>query len=469
MVHQVRTTGIGSFILNCTIIHYTFASPYDFSFQDANHLLPYPIVSTGQRACFDDERRVISPPKPGEPFYGQDAQVPQRKPAYRDNGDGTVTDLNTGLMWTRDPGPKMTYSEALQKVRHCRVGGYDDWRLPTIKELYSLILFSGIEPRLDSPSTLGVRPFVDTWYFAFRYGRLDKGERIIDAQFATSTLYTGRSFHRGPLMFGVNFADGRIKAYPTRGKAYYVLYVRGNPRYGKNDFRDNGDGTVTDRATGLMWMKYDSGYLKAGPRSDGRMTWQEALKWASDLTYAGYSDWRLPTAKELQSIVDYTRSPDATNSPAIDPIFQATEIINEDGNRDFPYYWTGTTHVGPKGGQNAVYIAFGRGLGWLTDPFTGRKVLVDVHGAGCQRSDPKKGDPKEYPFGRGPQGDVVRIFNFVRCVRSIQPASTAEGTARLSDGRLHSLAESGSDYKPSPFHRRKSPVDEPRGKVKQGL
>ena len=42
---------------------------------------------------------------------------------------------------------------------------------------------------------------------------------------------------------------------------------------------------------------------------------------------------------------------------------------------------------------------------------------VDVHGAGAQRSDPKAGDPAMFPHGRGPQGDVIRINNFVRVVR----------------------------------------------------
>ena len=43
--------------------------------------------------------------------------------------------------------------------------------------------------------------------------------------------------------------------------------------------------------------------------------------------------------------------------------------------------------------------------------------LMDVHGAGSQRSDPKDGVPADYPHGHGPQGDVIRIFNLVRCVR----------------------------------------------------
>ena len=45
----------------------------------------------------------IDRPQPAEPFYGQDAQYQGIQPAYRDNGDGTVTDLNTGLVWQRTP------------------------------------------------------------------------------------------------------------------------------------------------------------------------------------------------------------------------------------------------------------------------------------------------------------------------------------------------------------------------------
>ena len=42
---------------------------------------------------------------------------------------------------------------------------------------------------------------------------------------------------------------------------------------------------------------------------------------------------------------------------------------------------------------------------------------MDVHGAGAQRSDLKTGNPEDYPYGRGPQGDAIRIYNYVRCVR----------------------------------------------------
>ncbi|KUJ94418.1 MULTISPECIES: DUF1566 domain-containing protein [Archaeoglobus] len=108
----------------------------------------------------------------------------------------------------------------------------------------------------------------------------------------------------------------------------------GEPFYGQDaqftvnppEYADNGDGTVTDKATGLMWVKDDSGYC---------MNWKEALEYVQKMNeqgYLGYSDWRLPNAKELQSIVDYTRSSDASDPSkrgvAIEPIFTVTSIIN---------------------------------------------------------------------------------------------------------------------------------------------
>jgi hypothetical protein len=199
-------------------------------------------------------------------------------------------------------------------------------------------------------------------------------------------------------------------------KTFFVIYVRGNTDYGKNVFKDNGDNTITDSATGLMWMKGDSGTLNAGDEKDGALTWEQALIWAESLEYGGYSDWRLPNAKELQSIVDYTRSPSTTDSAAIDPLFIATPVIDEGGATNYPFYWTGTTHASNMAGSKAVYVAFGEALGWMMSP-AGDYTLMDVHGAGAQRSDPKIGNSADYPYGHGPQGDVIRIYNYVRCVR----------------------------------------------------
>ncbi|MDF7799341.1 DUF1566 domain-containing protein [Pontiellaceae bacterium B1224] len=361
----------------------------------------YPIVDTGQTLAYGND-------------IGQDAHYEANAPSYTDNENGTVTDNVTGLMWTQDPGTKMSFNAAVEGAAKCNVGGYDDWRLPTIKELYSLIQLNGTDPDPMSTDTSGLKPFIDDSVFKFTYGKQKDGDRIIDSQFATSTKYVSTTMRGDETMFGVNFADGRIKGYglvDPRGrgaKTFYVLYVRGGSNYGVNQFKENGDGTITDEATGLTWMKADSG--------EG-MDWPTALKYAETMEFAGHSDWRLPNAKELQSIIDYTRSPDTTGSAAIDPIFQCSEIINEGGKKDFAQYWTSSTHPGAKSSDTAVYFAFGRSLGFMQDRRTGEYQLMDVHGAGSQRSDPKVGDASKFPHGRGPQGDVIRIDNMVRLVR----------------------------------------------------
>jgi len=80
----------------------------------------------------------------------------------------------------------------------------------------------------------------------------------------------------------------------------------------------------------------------------------------------------------------------------------------------YPFFWTSTTHLdGANPYSGAVYIAFGEGLGQMNGN------LLDVHGAGCQRSDPKSGDINDYPQYFGPQGDIRYVYNYVRAVRTI--------------------------------------------------
>ncbi len=367
----------------------------------------YALVDTDQNTCYDNSD-AITCPESGESFYGQDAQHAGNAPRYADNDDGTVTDNVTGLMWQQDPGAKMIWNEAADGADSFDLAGYTDWRLPTIKELYSLILFSGIDPSgYGGTDTTGLVPFMDVDYFDFEYGDTSAGDRLIDSQWATSSIYNATVMNGQECFFGVNFADGRIKCYPTSEKGYFTIYVRGNTGYGRNDFVDNGDGTITDNATGLIWTQDDSGT---------GLNWQEALAWVearNEASHLGYSDWRLPNAKELQSIVDYARSPYATDSAAIDPLFNVTLITNEAEQIDYPYYWSNTSHVntGPAPGSGAAYVAFGRAMGYMNGQW------MDVHGAGAQRSDPKIGDPGDWPTGHGPQGDAIRIYNYVRPVR----------------------------------------------------
>ena len=394
----------------------------------------FSIVDTDQTNCYNNTS-VATCPSVGAAFYGQDAQYTGNSPSYQDNGDGTVTDLNTGLMWQQGFNAKMTFDNAKNAVNTFSLAGHSDWRLPTIKELYSLIQFSGYDVSSWN-DTIGAIPFIDTSYFPFAYGDPNT-ERIIDAQYWSSNVYNGLTMGQDSTVFGVNFADGRIKGYPSQAigppgnqstMTSYTKFVRGGNNYGTNNFVDNGDGTITDLATGLMWLQDDSGHLNAGSNNDGTMNWEDALDWAENLTTAGYSDWRLPDAKELQSIVDYTRSPSMTSSPAIDPVFNTSTITDEGGGTNYPFYWTSTTHASTAtNGAHAVYVVFGEALGFMeSPPGSGSYTLLDVHGAGAQRSDLKDGDPANYPTGWGPQGDVVRIFNHSRPVRLTSTTSIEE-------------------------------------------
>ncbi len=352
--------------------------------------------------------------------------VSAQEKKYIASKNGMVKDTTTGLIWTQsldtnrdgviNAKDKLTFKQAQDYAKKCRIGGKSDWRVPTIKELYSLIDFRGEDiSSYRGESTEGLRPFIDTKYFRFGYGDAEARERLIDAQMVTSTLYTSLTMRGSKTVFGVNFADGRIKGYgmearPRRGgeKTFYVYLVRGKTGYGVNQFIDNKNGTITDKSSGLMWAQQDSGR---------GMDWYEAGQYAKDARLGGHRDWRLPTAQELQYIVDYERSPEATQSAAIDPIFRSTSITNEAGNKDYASYWTGTTHlsVNERGRDKAAcYVCFGRAMGCM------HGTWMDVHGAGSQRSDPKRGDASRFPQGRGPQGDAIRIDNYVRLVRDVK-------------------------------------------------
>lgn len=405
-------------------------------------------VDTNQLVSYDDSGNEMEPaPAVGQSFFGQDGQYVQHVPTYTDHGDGTVTDFHTGLTWQKTP-PEAFYSraEAEAYADALELGGESDWRLPTIKELLSLADFSG-----SSRAEIDL-PYIDTAYFdvydpllvsTFVPASAAGTKRDIDGQFWSSTDYVGRTINNDSSTFGYNFIDGRIKAYPNgllsgpTGTAF-VRCVRGSTEYGKNNFIDNGDGTITDLSTGLMWLQNDSGsYPDAGSQGDGTLDWGEALDWAESLEFSGYDDWRLPDAKQLHTIVDYTRAPDAADegkqSVAIDPMFHTTSAE--------PWFWSSTS-LGDDLFAWGVYIAFGRAL--AIDP-TLLTPTVNAHGAGAMRSDPKAGDPAVYAGGHGPQLDQVRIYNYARPVRQAfipsPPREPANVSVVLSEEAPADLAE----------------------------
>ena len=109
-----------------------------------------------------------------------------------------------------------------------------------------------------------------------------------------------------------------------------------NPR-----FTDNGDGTVTDNFTGLMWTQN-------AQQIPGTMTWQAALNACENLEYATYDDWRLPNLRELTSMVDYAR------------FFPALPAGHPFTNIGFPsFYWSSSTVAGDLFNAWTIYFFYG--------------------------------------------------------------------------------------------------------------
>ncbi len=389
----------------------------------------YTVVDTNQTKCFNSETGA-SETCSGK---GYDADHSGTQPSFTDNGDGTVDDNVTNLSWTQSPdlngdgsvdyNDKKYQSDAVAYCESLVQGGYDDWRLPDIKTLYSLMDFTGTDPSVYTGNdTSGLSVFLPS-VFEEAFGDTAAGERIIDSQYATTSIYvsyTNLGQGNTRTMFGVNFVDGRIKGYPASNKKFYVHCVRGNTDYGLNNFTDNSDDTVTDQATGLMWEKNDA----------ASTDFENAVSVCADAATGGHTDWRLPNIKELQSITDYSRSPDTSSSAAVNAVFNATAITNEGGVSDYASYWSSTTHEQydadgtDNDGKAAAYMCFGRCLGYISG------AVRDVHGAGSQRSDYKPTSlagisglsTANAGYGtfyfHGPQGDIQRINNRVRCVRN---------------------------------------------------
>lgn len=341
------------------------------------------VPDTHQGSCFDDDGMMPCPQR-GAPFWGQDAQFIGAAPSYRDNGDGTVSDLVTRLMWQQAHNfERRTEVDAQAACTSLRLAGHRDWRLPTIKELFSLADFRGSQGR---------HAYIDD---VFEFHEPDQSVLEGDpfpehnvgmmGQTWSSTIYTGEHWGQPGVKaaFFFNFLDGHIKQalVASRNKLFYRC-VRG-AEWGNNQFEAKGE-VVYDRATHLSWQRSDDGKTR---------DWQQALAYCANLKLGGHDDWRLPNVKELENIVDYTR-----HAPALDTRY--LQMSDPKG-----WFWSSTTH-----GDNvrmADYVCFGACTS---------AQGVDVHGAGAQRSDPKTGNPAKYA-SLGPQQDEVRIYNYVRCVR----------------------------------------------------
>jgi hypothetical protein len=166
----------------------------------------YKLPDTGQSKCYDNDQEMPCPQK-GQPFYGQDANYQRAQMAYRDNGDGTVTDLNTGLMWQQGDSQNSVKRSKDQAVKYCAsldLANHSDWRLPTIDELTSLV-----DVGIPYPG-----PTINTSYFPECRSRY----------YWSSSRY----MQNLNLAWHVYFTDGIVSAGDS-DRGWYVRCVRGGP------------------------------------------------------------------------------------------------------------------------------------------------------------------------------------------------------------------------------------------------
>ena len=220
---------------------------------------------------------------------GEDSDYSINPPSFTDNGDGTVTDNVTGLIWQKVDGGEMTWSNAVLYATTNRVGGQSDWRLPTAHEAFSILNQGTVSPALNTNVfTLSAAQY---WWTA-------------DTQVSDATRVWAINAGGG---IGAHRQDETISAGGTF--RYHVRCVRGAlSGQPVHHFTNNLDGTVTDLDTGLTWQQAEG----------AAMNWESALQYAEALSLGGKSDWRLPNLKELQSINDESRS-----NPSLDTNFFA--------------------------------------------------------------------------------------------------------------------------------------------------
>lgn len=211
---------------------------------------------------------------------GEDSDFNQNPPLFMINGDGTATDMVTGLMWQQNDSGEMTIEAAEAYCQNLVLGGYSDWRMPSAQEAFSILHHGFQNPPLD------LSVFTNT---------------------GAEYWWTGERQTNNPDKVWVTNAGGGIGNHPkgetiSAGgtKKFHVRAVRdvAPPPMIFTQFTD-ADSIILDHLTGLEWQRF------AIPDS---MTWENALVYAEHLELQGKSDWRLPNIKELESLNDETQS-----------------------------------------------------------------------------------------------------------------------------------------------------------------
>ncbi|MCP4353069.1 MAG: DUF1566 domain-containing protein [Desulfobacterales bacterium] len=315
-----------------------------------------------------------------------------------DNENGTITDSVTDLVWEKAGSSNyMPFSKAqdyIDGLNRDKFAGYNDWRLPTLEELASLLENKKVDGLyIDSLFdrnqwycwTADTRASEGAWSVSFlggsvRWFGLDNGDYVRAVRSRTSCKSDiAETLAKKKIREMSKTVDAKIekptvkpeadvsvvKPEPEKKKPeadnmlrsdYLSAQLRSDARtlsardvrvlikkhnfycckydwtkrwYNesgdfKNDFTDNGNGTITDSVTGLVWKKSGlSDYMSIEDYIDG----------LNKKKFVGHNDWRLPTLEELASLLERKR----VNGYYIDPVFKCKS--------DFGWYWTADKHA----------------------------------------------------------------------------------------------------------------------------
>ena len=268
--------------------------------------------------------------------FGEDNDYNINVPSYTNNGNSTITDNITGLMWQQADGGEMTIENAIIYADNLVLGGFSDWRLPTPIESFSILNHQNNNPAMSNIFTASAAEY--WWTNKFQVG---------DANIVWCTNAGGGIGNHSK---SETISAGGIKKFHAK-----AVRDVATPTTISNHFTDNGNGTITDNLTKLVWQKVLNPNL---------FTWENALIYAEGLNLANASDWRLPNIKELQSLNDETVSNPSANTT----FFPAIGVHNYWSSTSLPnqttkaWYWNtifGVTTYDTKTNTNFVICVRG--------------------------------------------------------------------------------------------------------------
>ncbi len=369
-------------LILCLSMYYSIATLPKIANEIANADGAINLPRTGQTTCYDNSGNVIACAG-----TGQDgdilAGVEWPSPRFTDNGDSTMTDNLTGLIWAKDAstptvsgciGETMNWADAIDYVtclNNNNYLGYNDWVLPNVNQIESLIHngasnssvwlqtqgFTGVQQSTYWSSTTYAnnRSIVD---MVFGFGRRHTGYAwLVDMDYGDVFSGSKRFYNYAwPVRLGQSGSFVYSAIWKTGQTTSYHVYDDGGLQLGvawlSPRFTDNSDGTITDNLTGLMWAQ-DASTPTVSGCIGGTMIWADAFTYVSCLNtanYLGYSDWRLPNRIELFSFADKSN-----DSPALPDGHPFNNVQS--------WYWSSTTYAGSTDRACFVLMDYG-GVGY---------------------------------------------------------------------------------------------------------